>query len=275
MYLVPREPGTHLTAEHVFRYLVGKRLFRIGSELSCPNCQLRSWFAVDDLRQRVNCQLCGESFDTTDQLVSGEWEYRRSGVFGAERNAQGAVPVALTLQQLDANLYSILHRRSYSVSLDLIPTNSPPTTHCEVDFAWLEPRPYPDRTIVLIGECKDRGMSSARGGDGGTINANDIANLRTVADAFPRERFEVYIVLAKLCEFTPSELDLARSLNDIHRLRVILLTDRELEPYDVFERTEKLFEIGRYSSSAQDLASATVSIFLNPKPIAGLGPFPT
>jgi len=267
LYLEPREHGVSLTPAHVFAYLVGKRLFRIGSDLNCPPCQLPSWFPVDDLRQRVNCQMCGESFDATNQLIGSEWAYRRSGVLGAERNAQGAVPVVLTLQQLDTNLSLGLQRRSYSVSLDLAPTRGQLSSSCEVDFAWLMPRRYPERTIVIIGECKDRGQSLARGGDGGTINANDIANLRAVADSFPRERFEVYILLAKLCAFTPSEIELAKSLNGEHQLRVILLTERELEPYHLFERTKKLFKVDGHGDSPEELARATVAIFLDPQPV--------
>jgi len=270
--LEPREQGMSLTPAHVFAYLVGKRLFRIGSDLNCPRCQLRSWFPVDDLRQRVNCQMCGESFDATSQLIGGEWSYRRSGVLGAERNAQGAVPVVLTLQQLDTTLSIGLQRRSYSVSLDLTPTRGQLPGPCELDFVWLIPRRYPDRAIVIIGECKDRGQSPAHGGDGATIDASDIANLRAVAESFPRERFEVYILLAKLCPFTPAEIELARSLNDKHRLRAILLTERELEPYHLFERTEKLFTIERYSGSPEDLARATVSVFLDPQPVPLVAP---
>lgn len=268
LYLEPRERGEPLTPKHVFSYLVGKRLLRIGSDLNCPHCQLRSWFPVDDLRQRLTCQMCGEAFDATAQLVAGEWAYRRSGVLGTERNAQGAVPVVLTLQQLDTNLSALLHSRSYSVSLDLIPTRGQLQGRCEVDFAWLTPRQYPDKTVVIIGECKDRGQSPAHGGDGGTINANDIANLRAVADSFPRDRFEVFILLSKLCSFTPAEIELARSLNSDYQLRVIMLTDRELEPYHLFERTEKVFRIDRYAGSPQDLARATVAIFLDPQPAA-------
>ena len=52
-----RERGESLTPAHVLDYLVGKRLFRIGFDLSRPRCQLRSWFPVDDLRQLVNCQM--------------------------------------------------------------------------------------------------------------------------------------------------------------------------------------------------------------------------
>lgn len=272
LYLMPREPGEPLTAEHVFAYMVGKRLFRIGCDLNCPNCQLRSWFPVDDLRQRVNCQMCGEAFDATDQLIGSEWAYRRSGVLGTERNAQGAVPVVLTLQQLDTNLSSLMQRRSYSVSLDLIPTRGQLERPCEVDFAWLIPRQYPDKAVMIIGECKDRGNSPAHGGDGGTIDANDIENLRAVADSFPRDRFDVFIVLAKLSPFTPSEIELARSLNSEYQLRVIMLTERELEPYHLFERTEKLFKIDRYASSPEDLARATVAIFLDPQPVTPVPP---
>jgi hypothetical protein len=268
LYLEPRESGVSLTKGHVFSYLVGKRLFRIGSDLNCPHCQLKSWFQIDDLRQRVSCQMCGETFDATNQLIGSRWAYRRSGVLGAERNALGAVPVVLALQQLDTNLRLGLQRRSYSVSIDLTPTREQLSNPCEVDFVWLMPSRYPERTIVIIGECKDRGQSPDAGGDGGTINANDITNLRAVADSFPRERFEVYILLAKLCAFSPTEIELARSLNGEHELRVIMLTDRELEPYRLFKRTEKFFKIDRYSMSPADLARATVAIFLDPQPIA-------
>lgn len=267
LYLAPREKGAPLTPGDVFAFLVGKGLFRIGSDLNCPHCQLRNWFPIAELQQRVSCQMCGEVFDATNQLIGSKWAYRRSGVLGIERNAQGAVPVVLTLQQLDTNLESGFHRRSFSVSLDLAPTRAQLPNPCEVDFAWLIPRRYPERTIVIIGECKDRGQSRDRGGDGGTINEDDIANLRAVADSFPRERFKVYILLAKLCPFTPTEIELARSLNDEHQLRVIMLTERELEPYRFFERTEKLFTIDRYGSSPADLARATVAIFMDPQPV--------
>jgi len=266
LYLEPRPQGEKLTAEGVFGYLVEKGLFRIGTELTCPHCQMASWTSLDALRQKLTCEMCGREFDATRQLVNAEWHYRRSGVLGAERNAQGAVPVALTLQQLNANLSSTFRNHLYSPSLDLIPKNGVALPASEVDFAWIVSQPYPEKTIVILAECKDWGRKSARDGDGGTIDEKDIQNLRAVADAFPSDRFETFILLAKLCPFTPQEIDLAKSLNDKHRRRVILLTDRELEPYNLYERTGKLFRVPGHGGSAEDLAQATEAIFLNPQP---------
>jgi hypothetical protein len=210
--------------------------------------------------------MCGREFDATRQLVDAEWHYRRSGVLGAERNAQGAVPVTLTLQQLNANLSSTFRNHVYSPSLDLTPKNGVALPACEVDFAWIVTQPYPERTVVILAECKDRGQKSAKDGDGGTIDEKDIQNLRAVADAFPRDRFETFILLAKLCPFTPQEIDLAKSLNEKYRRRAIILTDRELEPYHLYDRTCKLFKVAGHGGSAEDLALATESIFFNPQP---------
>lgn len=265
LYIEPRPHGEKLNAASVFSYLVEKGLFRIGAQLVCSHCQMAGWTSLDALRQKLTCEMCGREFDATRQLVSAEWYYRRSGVLGAERNAQGAVPVALTLQQLNANLSSF-RNHVYSPSLDLTPKNGVALPVCEVDFAWIVTQPYPEKTVVILAECKDQGQKSAKGGDGGTIDEKDIKNLRAVADAFPQDRFDTFILLAKLCPFTPQEIELAKSLNEKYRRRAILLTDRELEPRHFYDRTGKLFKVAGYGGSATDLALATESIFFNPQP---------
>ncbi|MGA8985116.1 MAG: hypothetical protein WB470_20760, partial [Candidatus Acidiferrales bacterium] len=101
-----------------------------------------------------------------------------------------------------------------------------------------------------------------KGKDSGTIDAADVENLRRVADALPRKRFETFIVLAKLCPFTADEVVLAKTLNDKYRRRAILLTARELEPYHFFDRTKLEFKnIKPYASSAEDLANATHTMY--------------
>lgn len=91
----------------------------------------------------------------------------------------------------------------------------------------------------------------------------DIANLRRLADALPKNRFEVFFLLAKLRPFTSEEIALARTLNGPYQSRVIMLTARELEPYHIFERTKLEFEIDEHAINAEDLALATAKIYFS------------
>src|SRR5262249_46022100 len=156
-----------------------------------------------------------------------QWSYRRSGVLGLEKNNQGAVPVVLTLQQLDSRNHAENH--FYSPSLDFKPKDG--TKPFEVDFVWLVYRNIRRKTQIVLGECKDRQEDA--------IDATDIGNLRRAADALPRARFDAFILLAKLAPFSDQEIALARTLNSEYSRRVIMLTARELEPYFLFERTKK------------------------------------
>ena len=56
----------------VFEHLVAKGLFRIGAELKCPVCNLPNWYALDQLRQRNICDMCGAEFEATRDLVDSK-----------------------------------------------------------------------------------------------------------------------------------------------------------------------------------------------------------
>ena len=252
LYIEPRPHGTELTPQMVFEYLVQKGLFRIGADLTCTSCGLRNWIALDVLKQANVCELCGTEFDATRQLVKGVLHYRRTGVLGLEKNTMGAVPVVLVLQQLENNLDGVLHNGVYAPSYDLEPRAGDYGRSLEVDFLMVLPRIFPERAQVALGECKD---------EGGHIDADDIENLRRVADALPRDRFDSYIILAKLGPFTTEEIALARGLNGPCENQVILLTSRELEPYDLFERTREETGIASHGGSLEELAQVTRHIY--------------
>ncbi len=256
LYVGPRERGTSLQPKDVFRRLVEKSLFRIGVDLLCPSCRMESWISVDDLKQHQTCDLCGNEYDATSQLVSENWHYRRSGVLGREKNAQGAIPVALTLQQLDTTL-TMMDKGVYSTSLDLEPSKDEGLPRCEVDFVWLIPRRYPDRTDIILAECKDQGLIDITG------FRSDIEHLKVVADALPRKRFRAFVLYSKLSPFTPDEIEVAKALNGKYESRVILLTDRELDPYFIYERTKKDFDIDGYASSPDRMADTTAKIYFS------------
>lgn len=257
LYIEPRE-GAQLRTQDVFGYLVEKGLFRIGADLRCPNCRMTYWTPLDVLKQQVTCEMCGNSFDATRQLANDEqYRYRRSGVMGAERNAQGAVPVALTLQQLGANLHESMIGEMYSTGLDLKPQDGAHGPR-EVDFVWLMPRPHRHRIAVILGECKDHGPTRLED------FRRDVETLRHVADALPPDRFKTFALLSKLAPFTADEVEAARALNDKHRLRAILLTNDELEPYHFFERNKNPATGVQLAMTPEDLASATYSRYFRP-----------
>ena len=265
LFIEQRPFRQDLTADAVFAYLVEKGIFRIGRDLTCAHCGLSSWTSVDALTREVRCELCGRVHDPVRQLVRRErFDYRRSGLFGVEKNVQGAVPVILTLQQLDANTFN-LDDRTYSVPLDLTPKTG--DGKCEIDFAWLVPRPYPRRTAIVLGECKDRGPIPLKEFE------RDVDTLRRVAGALPRNRLKVFALFSKLSKFTSEEVAIARSLNDDGEPRTILLTERELEPHFIYKRTKRDFELKNASgASLEDMVSVTQQIYFQNGPLPPVNP---
>lgn len=94
----------------------------------------------------------------------------------------------------------------------------------------------------------------------------DVTNLRKIADAFPKERFDVFIVFSKLGHFTCEEIESCRAAQDKYQYRVILLSERELEPYFVYERAALKFDIDKAAIALEDLAKNTHHIYFDPKP---------
>ncbi|HET6201610.1 MAG TPA: hypothetical protein VFI25_02275 [Planctomycetota bacterium] len=255
LYIEPRPQGTRLEPPSVLAYMVEKGLFRMGAWLTCPGCRMASWVGLDTLRQRVACEMCGQEYDASRQLAKDRWYFRRSGILGSERHAQGAVPVALTLQQLETNLGDGLGREMYSTSLDVKPTGGPEAPIFEIDFVWIDARSHCERTLVMVGECKDRGPIKL------SEFERDVEHLRRIADAFPERRFETFVVLTKLNSFTAEEIECAKRLNAEGRERAILLAARELEPYHIYDRTKLEFGIDGYAGSPQDLARVTAQVY--------------
>lgn len=266
LYLAPRPRGTKLTPPDVFSYMVGKGLFRMGMELDCPKCGMSSWIGLDGLKPQTMCELCGHSYDATGQLLDSKWRFRRSGVLGTERNAQGAVPVALTLQQLGTTLDHGTPHGLYAPSLDLTSTKGATLPNCEVDLVWLMNGRNLERAAVILAECKDQGPIKTE------EFQRDVDNMRRVADAFPKHRFEVYVLFVKLASFTSDEIAMARTLNKQHQRRVILLTARELEPYHIFERLREEHGIDSYCGSPSELANVTAQLYFTDPAENGVEP---
>lgn len=251
LYIESRPIGTKLSADAVLAYLLKKGVFRAGLRLDCPSCGLKFWTALDDVRTEVTCQYCGHKFNITPYLKDRDWAFRRSGLFGLDDHQEGAIPVVLTLQQLHTTFHSseILYTTAMTLQ-----SSTQPAINCETDFVAVVQRPVDGKLDIAIGECKNKKE----------ITDDDVNSLQAVADAFPIERFNVFIIFSKLSSFSPEELARVRRLNNEYRRRVILFTDRELEPYHLYERTAKEFKINRHAVSFEDMANITEQVFLQP-----------
>jgi hypothetical protein len=68
--------GEQLTSASAFDYLLSKGVFRAGLELTCPNCDLEFWVALEGLGHEVTCEYCGQRFNLTRQLKDRDWRFR-------------------------------------------------------------------------------------------------------------------------------------------------------------------------------------------------------
>ena len=237
--------------EHAFLYLLKKRVFRAGLELRCPQCELMFWRVLDDVRSEASCEYCGTHFEVAPQLKDRDWAYRRSGLFGREDNQEGGLAVSVVLQQMDT---ALMRDMLFTTGMELSPVS--PQINCETDLVVLHPE-REGRIGLVISECKTRGK----------IEAADVANLTTVADALPRKRFDVFLLFAKLVPFSAEEIAACEMAQGDGEPRVIMLSDRELEPYHLYELAEKEFVMREsYASSLEDMARATIEVYFNPVP---------
>lgn len=250
LFIEPRT-GAKLKPQAAFTYLVKKGVFRVGLKFDCPGCNLEFWLPLDNVATKVICEYCGNEFNTTPQLKDRDWAYRRSGLFGREDHQEGGIPVALTLEQLHTTLDMdwIIYNTAMNIA-----SVTPPINPCETDLVAIT-QSGDGRIRLVIGECKA----------GYDITEQDVTNLNKVADVFPPERFDVFIVFSKTLPFKEVEIERCRAAQNKYRYRVILLSSRELEPYRVYEKTAKEFDIKPTVVSLKDLAEATHNIFFEAK----------
>lgn len=245
--------GRELKPDDVLKYLLTRRVFRVGLELKCPNCELPSWMHLDDIRSNSICTYCDHTYDITPQLKDRDWRYRRSGIFGRDDHQLGGVPVAVTLQQLFTALHDSLIMFSTAMHFTSAEGRIEP---CEADFVGVVAGALgADETPIqlLFGEAKTSKP----------IDEQDIRKLGKLADAIPKDLAQAFILFAKTDTFSAQEVRLAKSLNSEHRRRVILWSRDELEPYFVYERSADRLGGNQYATTLTDMANITHQLWFS------------
>lgn len=256
LFIEERDFSKKLKPEDAFLYLLSRGVFRVGITLKCTLCELPFWISLDAAATEVTCEMCGGRFNVLRQLKTRDWRYRRSGIFGSDNHQEGSIPVALTLHQLQAHFYSIGGRSLFLPNMKLEPAKAeiPP---CETDI-FIATQEGED-TLLAIGECKDAG---------GSITKEDATKMGAVADALSKSGLHCYIIFAKTAAFTAEEVESCRLANQPGQMRVIMLSDRELEPQGIYTKASEIFEIRRHGSRMHDMAIATQNVFFSPRPKA-------
>ena len=247
---IERREKEDLKPDDVLRYLLKRHVFRVGLEFTCPNCELPSWIHLDDVKTRSSCSYCDHLYDVAAQLKDRDWRYRRSGIFGRDDHQLGAVPVAITLQQLATSLHE--NFMMYSTAMNFRPAGAA-IEPCELDFVGVVGGlgGMESPVQIVFGEAKTKG----------SIDANDMRKLGKLANAVPRDLAQAYILLSKTGTFLPDEIAPAKTLNGEYQRRVILWSREELEPYFVYERAKDRLGGAWHAVTLSDMAAITHRLY--------------
>lgn len=249
---IERRDLPELTPDQVFNFLLKKDFFRAGLEVQCSDCRLKSWLSLVQLDDKWICESCGSSNTTTLLLKdSGDWKFRKSGLFAKDNNQEGSIPVLLTLLtfQRVLNHSDLIYTSSLKVNGENI--------DCEIDFSILQ---YKSRGDIefCIGECKN---------EGGLITQDDCDKLLSVYNKIESDdRMKCYMTFAKTADsFTSEELDRFKKLKE-QNIRLILFTNQEMEPYFPYWKEDGDIDDDipeKYPHSLSDFSINSVSRYLS------------
>ena len=250
LYIEPRK-NSKLTKEDVFNLLLKKNVLIPGFELICEKCNQKNWNSVNELKEIWRCNYCNSTNRIILQLKTKahlQLRYRKSGLFSKDNNQEGAIPVILTLIQLNSVLHS-LQSFIFTTSLNL--TNN--LFKREIDFCLLNTNKYDGEIEIGIAESKS---------EGGNIDIEDIEFMKLVRDKFQENNIECYLIFSKTSDqFTFDEIKLFEEELYKRDVPFILFTNKELEPYRPYDKYPKNKKINKFVFSLKDMAQNTSSIF--------------
>ena len=121
----------------------------------------------------------------------------------------------MTLQQLDS-WSGTLTGFKYISATEILPDGAD-INKCESDFILVS-QDHEGKISLILSECKTRGE----------ISDDDVNNLVKVAEAFPIDQINTYIVFSKLTDFSDEEIErckkgsgeVSQSDGNVHRSRI-------------------------------------------------------
>jgi hypothetical protein len=250
LHIEQRDTPT-LGTDSTFDFLLRKDFFRAGLELTCDHCGLESWLSLRQIDDDWICEYCGHKNTTSLHIRNrGDWRFRKSGLLAKDNNQEGAIPVLLSLLTLERVLGHDGFLRMTSVNIvEGVPK-------CEIDFMAVHHRG--GEIEWALGEAKSAG---------GSIEADDVARMKAVADKLKGVGVKSYLVFSKTADsFSAEEIELFR-IAKTEKYSVILFTNKEIEPYNPYYESDDGDRLpNKYVHSFDEMVLNTEYRYLRPAP---------
>ena len=139
----------------------------------------------------------------------------------------------------------------YTPALDLIADSLPcETDFCILNYGWGE-------VEVGIGECKS---------EKGLIGEKQVDDLLRVREKLRSKGLECYLIFSKTADvFSPAEIDLFHELTE-KKAPCILFTNRELEPYEPYDKYSDDELPHKHAMTFRDMAFNSAHVYLKREP---------
>jgi len=258
--------NTEVAGRHL-QNLLDAGVLRIGLQVQCPECTQKTWFSLEEIRDRLRCERCLEpfAFPAASPPAPQAWSYRTQGAFSIENFAHGSYAVTLALRLLAGDFFD----RDFAwIPSTIIRRDG--ARELEFDFAVWRRDWSTSRVTTVFGEAKSFGE----------FGAKDFESARMLSGRFPG----AYLAFVTLKErLTATETRRLRSLaregrrpteDGGWRTPVIVLTGRELfndaQPPHCWRNAGATFaraaEICRPATDLLSLAQATQLAYLDLEP---------
>jgi hypothetical protein len=229
--------GRPLTPAKTFQHLIDEKLLRPGLNFVCKQCQTEKWYGMNEFTEKFSCPYCFTEQDIprVDKL---HWHYKTNGILGLSGVGFGTIPVIVSLWRYMH--IPTLRNAQWHTSITVKGIDDPDFER-EIDYVYLISDSNNSHALVL-GEAKNFDI----------LEKKDFKRMLEVAKRFPIKPSLSFSTLRDT--FTGKE---KAEMNSLVKkgYQVIALTRQELDPYDLFDRFDKLRN--KYAVELEDFAENT------------------
>lgn len=227
----------------VFDFLLEKQLMRPGLILKCDHCLKEDWYHVSQFEEEYRCRYCFDRQRVKFGSVR-QWEYKSDGLLQIPKSAEGSLAVIVALWRIN-EVHPTFGKGRFVTGLNLCRDNG--EVDYELDFAFLDMDSRDGPYDLILGEAK-------------AFVDYEESNLERLAQLSTKFAGNPFLAIATLKDqFSDPEKAALRKLVE-QKFRLLPLTRRELDPYDLFSRLESAPH--KYPVSFSELSKSLVSVNL-------------